>query len=290
MDNTDNVKDINKKYYIDDVEFKNPFLNASGCWVINKEQIMELHNSKLGGIVSKTCTLFSKNGNNEPNYYYDEINDIRFNCKGLPNNGYNYYRNITPFMNKPFFLSVALDKMKNFLTILEDYNNYSSNANENKNKYLVEINISCPNVENKIPGYHLDEIEYICSQLSNLKSSVTTQTQNNTLIFGLKLPPYFEIYFIEKLANKLNLYNNVIKFITMSNSIPYTLPIYNNEFVLSNKYGGLSGKINKYISMGNIYTIKKLLKDDIKVISCGGINDIQDIIDYQNFRTRNPLI
>jgi dihydroorotate dehydrogenase (NAD+) catalytic subunit len=67
----------------------------------------------------------------------------------------------------------------------------------------------------------------------------------------------------------------------MSNSIPITLPIYDNEFVLSNKYGGLSGKINKYIAMSNIYTIKKILKHDIKVIGCGGISDIQDIRDYE---------
>lgn len=66
----------------------------------------------------------------------------------------------------------------------------------------------------------------------------------------------------------------------MSNSIPNTLPIYNEEYVLSNIYGGLSGKINKFIALGNIYTIKKILSETIKIIACGGIETLEDIKDY----------
>lgn len=92
------------EYYIDNIKFDNPFINASGCWVLDLQQMKLLENSKLGGIVSKTCTIFSKNGNEEPNYYHDEINDIHFNSKGLPNYGYNYYRNISDNITKPYFL------------------------------------------------------------------------------------------------------------------------------------------------------------------------------------------
>jgi len=276
------MNNTNRKYFIDDVEFDNPFLNASGCWVINKEQIMNLHESKLGGIISKTCTIFSRNGNDEPNYFYDEINDIHFNCKGLPNYGYNYYRNIAAFVNKPYFLSIALDKIQNLFTIFEDYSNFIIQGNGPK-KCLIEINISCPNVENKILGYHLNEIDELCNQLSNFLKNPIRHTQQNKLmfVFGLKLPPYFELYFIEELSHILNKNTDTIKFITMSNSIPCTLPIHNGEFMLSNKYGGLSGKINKFIAMGNIYSIKKTLDHDIIVMSCGGIDNIQDIKDYQ---------
>ena len=124
-----------------------------------------------------------------------------------------------------------------------------------------------------------DDIESICTYLSYFNASLN---EEDKLIFGLKLPPYFEIEFINSLAKILNKYSDSIKFITMSNSIPNTLPIYNDEFVLSNKYGGLSGKINKYIAMGNILTIKNSLVDVIKVIGCGGIETLQDIKDYQN--------
>jgi dihydroorotate dehydrogenase (fumarate) len=273
MDDKSINKKQNEKYFIGNIEFDNPFLNASGCWVMNKDQMMELNESKLGGVISKTCTIFSKIGNDEPNYFYDGVNNIHFNCKGLPNYGYNYYRNVSNNITSPFFLSIAYDKTENLTTILNDYGEYINNNNG-----LIEINMSCPNIENRISGYHLDDIESICTNLCFQKVS---QKNINKLMFGLKLPPYFEIEFIYKLALILNKYSDAIKFITMSNTVPITLPIYDNEFVLSNKYGGLSGKINKYIAMGNIFTIKKKLINDIKIIGCGGIETLQDIKDYK---------
>jgi dihydroorotate dehydrogenase (fumarate) len=199
-------------YYIDTIHFSTPIFNASGCWCINGEQIIELDNSKLGGIISKTCTLFSKEGNPEPNYYCDEINNLHFNCKGLPNNGYNYYRNMTNHVKKPYILSISYDDEDKLKTILNDYNLFV------KNKSLIEINISCPNINNRIPGYHHEDIDKLCNFLRINSFS--------NLCFGLKLPPYFEIEFINDLAVALNKYTDIIKFITVSNSIPYSLPIY----------------------------------------------------------------
>jgi len=228
----------------------------------------------LGGIISKTCSIFSKNGNDEPNYYFDETNNVHFNCKGLPNYGYNYYRNISDHISKPYFLSIAYDNKENISAILKDYDWYNVKFGNDDNYYkkLIEINMSCPNLHSRIPGYHLEEITELCHLLR--------VNNYNNLIFGLKLPPYFEIELIVKLADLLNNYSDVIKFITMSNSIPNALPMINGEFILSKLYGGLSGKINKYISLSNIYTIRKHLISEIKIIGCGGIETIDDIKDY----------
>jgi dihydroorotate dehydrogenase (fumarate) len=51
---------------------------------------------------------------------------------------------------------------------------------------------------------------------------------------------------------------------------------------VSNIYGGLSGKINKYFTLSNIYTIKKKLNKNIKIMGCGGIETIEDVKDYLN--------
>ena len=127
----------------------NIFLNASGCWSSNEEQINTLFNSNLDAIIIKTCTLNPKDGNKEPNFY--KINNISINSKGLPNNGYHYYKNLyTKFcnINKQFILSVAWENnSKNTIKLLEDYNN-----NVIK-KELVELNLSCPNVHQLIPSY-----------------------------------------------------------------------------------------------------------------------------------------
>ena len=55
----------------------NIFLNASGCWSSNEEQINTLFNSNLDAIIIKTCTLNPKDGNKEPNFY--KINNISIN-------------------------------------------------------------------------------------------------------------------------------------------------------------------------------------------------------------------
>ena len=53
--------------------------------------------------------------------------------------------------------------------------------------------------------------------------------------------------------------------------------------ILSNKYGGMSGKINKHISLSNVMTFSKTLSKEIKIIGCGGINTIEDVSDYLKY-------
>jgi len=247
-------------YKIGDVEFENRILNASGCWCTYSFQLEELFNSKLGGVVSKTFTKNEKIGNNTVNYY--KYNDIHFNCKGLPNLGYNYYKQI--ISHKPFILSVAYINIDELKDILIDYENSINKS------VLIEINLSCPNLESRIHGYHKKDVKMILDMINDLNLK--------NINIGLKLPPYFEIEFINKFSCILNNYN--IKFITVSNSIPNGVILKDNNFVLSKIFGGMSGKINKYISLSNVISFRKVLKQDIKIIGCGGIDNINDICDY----------
>ena len=207
---------------IGSVNFDIPIFNASGCWSMNEEQIVELYNSELGGIVAKTCSIFAKNGNDEPNYYKE--GHVHFNSKGLPNNGYDYYKKLsTKITNKPYILSIAYTNIHELLIILNDYDNFLD-------KYaLVEINLSCPNVDTRIPGYHLEDIEEI---LINVKAA-----DFDNIHLGFKLPPYFEIEFINNLSNLLNNYETCLYFIVVSNSIPNGFPTtQNSEPILANLF------------------------------------------------------
>lgn len=256
-------------YYISDIAFNVPIINASGCWSINKEQIHDLYNSSLGAVVSKTTTLESKKGNNEPTYYYDKDNNIHFNSKGLPNNGYYYYRDIsTNTTNKPYIISLAYDDYANLQIILNDYNILTTK------KVLVEINMSCPNLDKRIPGYNLETIRSLLHFLQDLNVK--------NIYFGLKLPPFLELHIIADLAKELNNFTTVLKYIVVSNSIPNTLPIYESKPTLSNIYGGMSGKLNKSIALSNVYTFSKYLTKNITIVGCGGIETYDDIKDYLN--------
>lgn len=250
------------------------FLNASGCWCANEEQISELFNSSLDAILIKTCTLEPKDGNKEPNYFKLNDNDIHINSKGLPNNGYYYYKNLyNKFckLNKKFILSVACEyDFKNTIKLLNDFNNSVIK------KELVELNLSCPNVHQLIPSYNTIYLESILKTLNRENFS--------NLYFSLKLSPYTDYYLCNKIINIINSNNenNTIKYVVLSNSIPNCLVLDDNKPVLSNIYGGLSGKLNKFISLSNIHYFKDKLNKDIKIIGCGGIETINDVRDYLN--------
>jgi len=263
----------------------NKFFNASGCWSSNETQLDDLFNSKLNYIVSKTCTLNSKKGNEEPTYY--TLDNIHINSKGLPNEGYYYYKNLySKYINsnsinneKPFILSVAWEhNEENTITILNDYNNLVNNIDKNldKKEELVELNLSCPNLNHEIPSYNVALLDRILKLINNLRL--------NNLIFSLKLSPFLDHQLCDKIINIINENNttNKIKYIVLSNSIPNCLMLQNGEPVLSNIYGGLSGKLNKFISLSNIHYFKDRIDKNIQLIGCGGIETIQDVNDYLN--------
>ena len=302
---------FNINIHIKEIQFENPFLNASGCWSSNKPKILELLESNLGGVITKSCSLKPSLGNIKPNYYFDEKTKNHFNSKGLPNLGYDYFKNLnlhkmtpreTLFENsneinqeririfKPLILSIAFTSLNDLLFILTDYdkninkninlnnnniNLNNNNNNNNNNKRLVEINLSCPNIDARITGYHKKDILDILSLIKNLNLK--------NIIIGLKLPPYFELEFINKLTNILNNFKDILGYIVLSNTIPNGLILdENNKPILSNIYGGISGNFNKFISISNIYSFrtKYKLDNEIKIMGCGGIETLEDVNQY----------
>jgi dihydroorotate dehydrogenase (fumarate) len=250
---------------IDGIIFKNPILNSSGCWCNTKQQIEKLYNSDLGGVVLKTCSLYPNDGNGAVNYYNNKVDDIKLNCKGLPNKGYEYYRDIVlEYDKKPLILSVTTKSYDDLRFILLDFDFHI------KNKVMVEINMSCPNIEYRIPGYHCKDILKLVEYLSNLNTK--------KIVYGIKLPPIFEIEKCIKISKILNDNNDIIRFIVCSNTIPNG---YTRDIILSNVYGGISGRINKYIALSNVKTFNNILKN-IHIIGCGGVYDTDDIVDYIN--------
>ena len=256
-------------YFIGDIKFKNPILNASGCWAMNEEQLDGLYYCSLSGIVSKTCTIFSKEGNPEPNYYYSKKTDTHFNCKGLPNFGYDYYRKLSKKYNdKPYIISLAFDNYNDLKVILSDYDKYCDGK-----KMLVELNLSCPNLKSVIIGYNNFKIEKL---LSLLKSYNLINIK-----FGLKLPPYLQVDLMQEIVNIINNFTDIVKYIVLSNSIPNCIPLEENgKQLLSKVVGGMSGKTNKNISLSNVIHFSKILDKRIKIVGCGGIDSFQDIDDY----------
>lgn len=254
---------------IGDTIFVNPILNASGCWCLTYDQIKNIEKTNNGGIVSKTCTLNGKQVAKQPNYI--DLGDVKLNCMGLPNLGYYYYKNIQRYITKkPFIMSINGDKLDDLLFMLGDYDKYI--GKKYNIKHLVEINVGCPNLNDDIVGYHSNSIDKILYNIKNLDLK--------HIYIGLKLPPYFEKSKIKKLAKIFKYYQSFLKFIVCSNSIPNGLYLKDAKPYLSETYGGVSGKLNKYIALSNVHQFYKLLDRKIKIIGCGGITSIHDVQDY----------
>lgn len=242
------------------MEFTHPIMNASGCWSADLSQIDALVRSNLAAVVLKTCTLYPREGNPEPNF--TKRGGVKFNCKGVPNNGYDYYRAIIAHYKKPIILSVLVDNFEELEVILRDYNDFSGE------KRVVELNVSCPNGNQRIIGYHLKDLLKLLTLLKDLRLK--------NLVYSLKLPPILEGEKIINIAWMLLEYRELVKFIVCCNSIPNG---YTPE--LSKEYAGMSGTpVNKHLALANVHKFSKILNGAVKIIGCGGIATAEEVLEF----------
>ena len=120
---------------------------------------------------------------------------------------------------------------------------------------------------------------YNCFEIEKLLGILKMYDLKN-IKFGLKLPPYLQVDLMQTIANTINKFTDIVKYIVLSNSIPNCLPLDNGKPVLSKIVGGMSGKLNKYISLSNVVYFSKILSKEIVIVACGGIDSLEDIEDY----------
>lgn len=267
----------------------NIIMNASGCYSRTYSQLKELcFNTHHNTIITKTCTKIESIGNVLPNY--KEISeDICINALGIPNEGYYYYKHIfldliydNSMKNINYIISMDTTHIDDLCFMLKDYDDEITKIKYTE-KQFIELNISCPNLNNTILSYDIEKLTHLLNIIDNLKL--------NNIYFGVKCSPYLDKSLLTKIALLFIKHSNIIKYIVCSNTIPNGLYIdlmklnnYNKDNIyLTNKFGGISGVVNKYISLSNIYQfnmIFKTYKCDIKIIGCGGIFNYHDILEY----------
>lgn len=244
--------------------------NASGINCTTKEELDELLESEyITRVVTKSCTRKARKGNEEPRYYYNAKERISINSTGLANEGFEYYleyvkNNCT---KKPMVISIAETEKNEIMGMLVKI---TEDETFNKERINIEINLSCPNILQK--GLDFKELKKRIPKISKLLKEYN---------WGIKLPPFFNNFDFEKIARILN--RSTIKFIVSINSIGGGL-ILNKEFqpVIFNEYGGIGGPVIKSIGLSNVRRFRGLLKSDIKIIGCGGIETERDIQEYKS--------
>ena len=247
---------------INDIEFKNPVMTASGTFGYGLEfaDLVPLH--ELGGIIVKGTTLLPREGNDYPRMA--EVSAGMLNCVRLQNKGVDY------------FCSTIYPKVKDIDTHMivnvsgsspEDYAECAARIDVLDKIPAIELNISCPNVKDGGMAFGVT-----CSGAASVVKAVRKR-YHKTLIVKLS-PNVTDIAEIARAceaegADSVSLINTLMGM---------AIDTERRRPKLSINTGGLSGPAVKPVALRMVWQVARAVK--IPVIGLGGISNAQDAIEF----------
>lgn len=247
--------------------FKNPLMNATEPYapvMMNSTPYWAGATPAWSRKVPRPCMV---KGNPTPRYAETPLGTI--NSMGLANQGFDFYLNFIEnnYHQKPLFLSIAG-------LCLEDNLAMAKKAHESKAEFLLELNLSCPNIMGKPQtGYDFQRTREVLEQVFEIYTDKP---------LGVKLPPYFDMVHFEQMAEILKQFP--LSFVTCINSIGNGLYIdaQTESVVIKPKdgFGGLGGEYVKPTALANVRKFYELLPKSIKIIGCGGILSGKDVFEH----------
>ena len=247
---------------INNVEFKNPIITASGTFGYGLEFADLVPLDKLGGIIVKGTTLHHREGNDYPRMA--ETAQGMLNCVGLQNKGVDYFcREIYPKIK-----DIGTNMLVNVSgSSPEDYAACAARINTLEKIPAIELNISCPNVREGGMAFGVT-----CSGAAQVVKAVRA-VYDKTLIVKLS-PNVTDIAQIacaceEEGADAVSLINTLLGM---------AVDIERRKPQLSIRTGGLSGPAVKPVALRMVYDVAHAVK--IPVIGLGGISSAADAIEF----------
>ena len=248
------------------VKFDSYICNASGPLDASFEELQALGESKSSAIMMKSCTIEPREGNPEPRYVRLQYGAIQ--SMGLPNLGYKKYLEFVKDLkkySKPIIASVSGLSLDDYVVMVKEF--------QKSDVDLIEVNLSCPNIEGKPQvAYDFEQSEKILSAIKGLGKKP----------LGLKLPPYNDFSFQKQMSELILKYD--IKFITCINSIGNTLvidPEKESTIIKPKKgFGGLSGEYIKPVALANVRAFYELLDGKVSIFGVGGVNTGSDAFEF----------
>ena len=247
---------------INNVEFKNPIITASGTFGYGLEFADLVPLDKLGGIIVKGTTLHHREGNDYPRMA--ETAQGMLNCVGLQNKGVDYFcREIYPKIK-----DIGTNMLVNVSgSSPEDYAACTARINTLEKIPAIELNISCPNVREGGMAFGVT-----CSGAAQVVKAVRA-VYDKTLIVKLS-PNVTDIAQIacaceDEGADAVSLINTLLGM---------AVDIERRKPQLSIRTGGLSGPAVKPVALRMVYDVAHAVK--IPVIGLGGISSAADAIEF----------
>ena len=243
------------------VTLKNPVMTASGTFGSGMEYSEFVDLSRLGAVVTKGVANHPWLGNPTPRIA--EVTGGMLNAIGLQNPGIDVFceRDI-PFLKQydtKIIVNVCGKTTEDYLEVVERL------ADEPVD--LLEINISCPNVNAGFLAFGQDahHVEELTAQIKKIAKQPVI----------MKLTP--NVTDITEIAKGAEA--GGADAVSLINTLTgMKIDINRKTFALANKTGGVSGPIVKPIAVRMVYQVAQAV--NIPIIGMGGISCAEDAIEF----------
>ena len=243
------------------VEFRNPLMLAAGIMGSTASSMNWILKSGAAGVVSKSFSLKPHPG--YPNPTTVAVDGGIINAIGLSNPGVDNFKEELKQVERDDNVVIASiygatpDEFSRLVGEVQDYVD------------MIELNISCPHA---MEGYGAS-----IGQDCNLSHKIVSASKDasDVPIIAKLTPNVTDIVEIAKTcedagADALSLINTLGP--GMKINIDVARP------VLSNKFGGMSGKAIKPIAISNVYSVYEAV--DVPLIGVGGIYSFEDVVEF----------
>jgi dihydroorotate dehydrogenase (NAD+) catalytic subunit len=243
------------------VEFANPVMTASGCCGYGEELAQVFPLSKIGALVTKSITLQPRPGHPPPRTA--ETAGGMLNAIGLANVG------IDRFLTEkvPF---LAKQKTKVIVNVagssIAEYVELCRRLNDCPRADMIELNISCPNVDNGM--------EFAVDPAATEKVVAAVKKVFSRPVITKLSPNVTDIVTIARAAE-----NGGADALSLINSVVGTaVDIETWRPRLTNNRGGLTGPAIKPIALAKVDAVYNHCR--LPLIGIGGIRNYRDVVEF----------
>jgi dihydroorotate dehydrogenase (NAD+) catalytic subunit len=245
-------------------ELPNPILTASGCAGSGRELAQFFDVAKIGAVVTKSVMLAPRAGRPTPRMA--ETPSGMLNSIGLQGPG------IDAFLQRdlPWLLSRGARAVVSIAGgTVDEYAELAARLSDAAGVTAIEVNISCPNVEDRGQVFACD-----AGAAGAVIDAVRARARYDIPVFAKLSPDVTDIVAIARScvaagADGLSLINTLLGLaIDMDSMRP----------VLANATGGLSGPAIRPVAVRCIWQVREALPD-LPIIGMGGVRTGQDALE-----------